>query len=91
LSEEEMADESESRRVESTAAATTLDLKQISRNAAERAERELIRQVLLMTNWNRRRAAHLLQVSRKTLWQRIRRYDLDTVRTTSQELSWRKS
>jgi DNA-binding NtrC family response regulator len=85
----EIADES--RRTELMSATTTYDLKQIGRNAAEKAERELIRQVLLVTNWNRRRTAYLLQVSHRTLLNKIQKYDLDPVSPIYQELNWRYS
>lgn len=67
------------------------DLKQTGRSAAEKAERELIRQVLLMTSWNRRRTASLLRVSYKTLLYKIQKYDLNPISPMYQELGWRYS
>ncbi len=67
------------------------DLNQTGRSAAEKAERELIGQVLLMTSWNRRRTASLLRVSYKTLLYKIQKYDLNPISPMYQELGWRYS
>jgi transcriptional regulator with PAS, ATPase and Fis domain len=53
------------------------DLKEIGRKAAETAEREHIRNTLTYTNWNRKAAAKLLQVSYKALLYKIEKYRLD--------------
>lgn len=53
------------------------DLKEIGRKAAEAAEREHIRNTLSYTNWNRKAAAKLLQVSYKALLYKIERYHLN--------------
>jgi two-component system response regulator AtoC len=49
-----------------------LPLREVGRRASLEAEREAIERVLIQTNWNRRQAARLLQVSYKTLLQKIR-------------------
>jgi DNA-binding NtrC family response regulator len=53
------------------------DLKEIGRKAAETAEREHIRNTLSYTNWNRKAAAKLLQVSYKALLYKIEKYQLN--------------
>ncbi len=57
----------------------TFDLKEISRRAAEKAEKEWIQQALLETRWNRKKAARLLQVSYKTLLFKITKYRLHSI------------
>jgi two-component system response regulator AtoC len=47
-------------------------LKEIGRRAALEAERETIRRVLQQTNWNRKKAAKILNISYKTLLQKIK-------------------
>jgi two-component system response regulator AtoC len=47
-------------------------LKEIGRRAALEAEREMIRRVLYQTNWNRKKAAKILNISYKTLLQKIK-------------------
>ncbi len=54
-----------------------LNLKEIGREAAHKAEREAIQRALLRTRWNRREAAQLLQVSYKALLYKIREYGID--------------
>jgi len=49
-----------------------LSLREIGRRAARDAEREALRRVLNQTNWNRRKAAQILEVSYKTLLQKIK-------------------
>jgi two-component system response regulator AtoC len=49
-----------------------LPLREVGRRAALEAERDAIEHVLLQTNWNRRKAARILNVSYKTLLQKIR-------------------
>jgi two-component system response regulator AtoC len=49
-----------------------LSLREIGRRAARDAEREALRRVLYQTNWNRRKAAQILEVSYKTLLQKIK-------------------
>ncbi len=50
----------------------TIPLREIGRRAARDAEREVIKRVLDQTNWNRKKAAQLLEVSYKTLLQKIK-------------------
>ncbi len=49
-----------------------ISLKEIGRKAALEAEREALRRVLYQTNWNRKKAARILEVSYKTLLQKIK-------------------
>jgi DNA-binding NtrC family response regulator len=53
-----------------------LPLREVGRRAALEAEREAIGQALLLTHWNRKRAARVLGVSYKTLLQKIRECEL---------------
>ncbi len=41
------------------------------------AEREHIIKILKSTNGNRRKTAEILDISRKTLWEKIKSYDID--------------
>jgi len=50
----------------------TIALREIGRRAAREAEREALRRVLHQTNWNRKKAAKILDVSYKTLLQKIK-------------------
>jgi two-component system response regulator AtoC len=50
----------------------TLSLRDIGRRAARDAEREALKRVLYQTNWNRKKAAKILEVSYKTLLQKIK-------------------
>jgi two-component system response regulator AtoC len=52
-------------------------LKDIARNAAREAERELISRTLQQTRWNRREAAEILGVSYKALLYKIKESELD--------------
>jgi two-component system response regulator AtoC len=47
-------------------------LREVGRRAAQEIEREAIERMLLRTSWNRKQAAKLLNVSYKTLLQKIR-------------------
>jgi two-component system, NtrC family, response regulator AtoC len=49
-----------------------ISLKDVARRAARNAEREALRRVLYQTNWNRKKAAKILDVSYKTLLQKIK-------------------
>lgn len=53
-----------------------LPLKEVSRRAETRAEREAILKVLGQTNWNRKRAAKLLNISYKAILYKIKQYGL---------------
>lgn len=55
----------------------TGSLKEIARNAAREAEREIIFRTLQHTRWNRREAAELLGVSYKALLYKIKEAELD--------------
>ena len=52
-------------------------LREVGARAALEAEREAIGRVLLRTNWNRKQAARVLNVSYKTLLQKIRECGLE--------------
>jgi Nif-specific regulatory protein len=52
-------------------------LKKVHQEAALKAESEMILEALEMTNWNRKKAANILNVSYKTLLHRIKEYHLD--------------
>ena len=54
------------------ARAASMSLKDISRNAAQRAERVAIRQILEQTHWNRVQAAKLLGISYRALLYKIK-------------------
>jgi two-component system response regulator AtoC len=60
-----------------TSAASNYSLKSVGKEAASQAERELIRNILYQTHWNRKRAAELLQISYKALLYKIKKYDLN--------------
>ncbi|MFQ5457344.1 MAG: sigma-54-dependent transcriptional regulator [Myxococcota bacterium] len=51
---------------------TISPLKEVGRRAAMEAERETIARVLHQTNWNRKKAAKILNISYKTLLQKIK-------------------
>ncbi len=53
-----------------------LPLKEVSRRAAMQAERQAILKVLGQTNWNRGRAAKLLNISYKAILYKIKQYGL---------------
>ena len=59
------------------ATAGEIPLREAGRRASLEAEREAIARVLGFTNWNRKQAAKLLQVSYKTLLQKIRDCELE--------------
>jgi two-component system response regulator AtoC len=50
----------------------SVSLRNIGRRAAREAEREALKRVLYQTNWNRKKAAKILEVSYKTLLQKIK-------------------
>jgi two-component system response regulator AtoC len=54
-------------------------LKDIARQAAREAERELIFRTLQQTRWNRRAAAQQLGISYKALLYKIKEAELDRV------------
>lgn len=51
-------------------------LKEISQNAVRKAEEEAIKNALMVCKWNKRKAAELLCISYKTLFHKMRQYDL---------------
>jgi transcriptional regulator with PAS, ATPase and Fis domain len=55
----------------------SINLKEKGRKAAEAAEKEHIKNTLTYTNWNRKAAANLLQISYKALLYKIQKYKLD--------------
>src|ERR1039457_4406710 len=57
-------------------------LKSLSRNAKDEAEAEAIARALEETNWNRKQAAALLQISYKALLYKIRQYGIAQNRST---------
>ena len=57
-------------------------LKSVSRNAKDGAEAEAIARALEETNWNRKQAAALLQISYKALLYKIRQYGIAQSRST---------
>ena len=63
--------------------AETVSLKEISRQAAMRAEREAISAMLARTNWNKRKAAVRLQISYKALLYKIKDCGLTDPRITA--------
>jgi len=63
-----------------------MNLKEIGREASHRAEREAIQRALARTRWNRKEAAHLLQVSYKSLLYKIKEYGIDKLNGMTREL-----
>lgn len=53
-----------------------LPLNEVSQRAAMEAEKQVILKVLAQTNWNRKRAAELLDISYKALLYKIKQYGL---------------
>lgn len=51
-------------------------LKEVSHEAVSKAEEEAIRKTLLFCRWNRRKAAEMLSISYKTLFYKMRQYNL---------------
>jgi len=62
-------------------------LKSLARSAKDEAEAEAIKQALDQTNWNRKQAASLLQISYKALLYKIRQYGLAPTRGGGNRLS----
>src|SRR4051812_2959552 len=71
----------------SPAEANTGGLKSVARGAKDEAEAEAIRQALDQTNWNRKQAAALLQISYKALLYKIRQYGLAETKAGHHKLS----
>jgi DNA-binding NtrC family response regulator len=53
------------------------DLKRLVRNLKDGAEKEAITRALEQTNWSRRQAARVLNISYKALLYKIRQYEID--------------
>jgi len=64
---------------ESEPDANTLSLKKRVSRAVEREERRLISEVLRRTNWNRRKAAKILEISYRSLLYKIKEYKLNEI------------
>lgn len=62
-------------------------LKSLSRTAKDGAEAEAIARALEETNWNRKQAAAILQISYKALLYKIRQYGIAQTATTHHKLS----
>jgi len=60
-----------------------LSLKEVSRRAVMQAEREAILKVLKQTNWNRKKAAKLLNISYKGILNKIKEYDLTRIQKSN--------
>jgi transcriptional regulator with PAS, ATPase and Fis domain len=56
---------------------SSYSLKSVGKEAASQAERDLIRNILYQTHWNRKRAAEILQISYKALLYKIKKYNLN--------------
>ena len=69
------------------AADATGGLKSLSRNAKDEAEAEAIAKALDETNWNRKQAAALLQISYKALLYKIRQYGIAQQHKSTHKLS----
>ena len=54
----------------------TYPLKEASKKAVQKAEKDTLEQVLSYTNWNRKRAAALLKTSYRTLLNKIKEYGI---------------
>jgi len=52
-------------------------LKEVTREAAKRAETDAILDVLSYTRWNRRKTAALLKISYKALLNKIKEYEIE--------------
>jgi DNA-binding NtrC family response regulator len=54
-----------------------VSLRKVAAQAAEEAERELLRRALAETRWNRKEAAGLLQISYKALLNKLKKWEVD--------------
>ncbi len=63
----------------STDSSPNYSLKSVGKEAAGKAEKELIRNILYQTHWNRKKAAEILQISYKALLYKIKKYELNKV------------
>jgi DNA-binding NtrC family response regulator len=62
------------------ALANSYSLKKRVGHAVAKEEKKLIREVLNMTNWNRRKAADLLEISYRSLLYKIKEYNLNSAK-----------
>jgi two-component system response regulator AtoC len=67
---------SEAAPTESAPVHQPLFLKEVGAHAAEQAERELVLRTLEQTNWNRKQAARILNISYKALRNKLKRWNL---------------
>jgi two-component system, NtrC family, response regulator AtoC len=67
--------------VEASVSPRGVSLKEISGQAAETAERELVMRVLDETNWNRKEAARRLDICYKALLNKLKKWQVGTRRT----------
>jgi DNA-binding NtrC family response regulator len=67
---------------DAAASESTGGLKSLGRSAKDEAEAEAIARALTETNWNRKQAAALLQISYKALLYKIRQYGIAQTRST---------
>jgi two-component system response regulator AtoC len=68
-----------------------ITLKRIGKEAAEVVEKEVIQRTLRETHWNRKEAAKVLQISYKALLYKIKKYQLDELKSMDklrEELGW---
>ena len=54
-----------------------VSLRKVAAQAAEEAERDLLRRALAETRWNRKEAAGLLQISYKALLNKLKKWEVD--------------
>ncbi len=69
-------EQKESKEKEKEEVGVFLPLKEVKRRAIEEAERKAILSVLHKTNWNRRKAAEILQISYKALLYKIKQHQI---------------
>jgi two-component system response regulator AtoC len=60
-----------------------MSLRKVAADAAEQAERELVRRTLADTRWNRREAARRLKISYKALLNKLKKWDVTPVEAPS--------
>ena len=66
---------------------TERSLRSVSAQAAEQAERELVRRVLTETRWNRREAARRLKISYKALLNKLKRWESSAAEPAAPEVA----
>jgi two-component system response regulator AtoC len=60
-------------------ALSPFSLKDVGKEAAKNAEKELLKNILNQTHWNRKKAAQLLNISYKALLYKLKKYDLSRI------------